>query len=167
MTISLNLNGRETNIEVSTNDTLLETLRSVNLQSVKCGCMKGQCGACTVLFNGKAVPSCLVPSPLAHNATVETLEGFVESEDYKDIMTGFESAGIKLCGFCNAGKIFAAYELMHKKNKSDKADIMQVINSFQCPCTEPNQLANGISFAIANSHRRSSYKSHTEKRRYL
>ncbi len=159
MIITLTLNGHETNLDVKTSDTLLETLRSVNLLSVKCGCIKGKCGACTVLLNGKAVPSCLVPSPLAHNASVETLEGFEESDDYKDIMAGFESAGIKLCGFCNAGKIFAAYEFIHRKNKSEKEEITQMINSFQCPCTEPSQLANGIIYAIANSHKRNAFKS--------
>lgn len=158
MKISLILNAHEINLEANENDTLLDTLRSVNLLSVKCGCMEGKCGSCTVLLNGKAVPSCLIPTPLAQNAHVETLEGFVETDDYKDIIAGFESAGIKLCGFCNAGKIFAAYELMHKKSKSEKTDIMQIINSFLCPCTEPSQLANGIAFAIANSHRRTLHK---------
>ena len=158
MKISLMLNGHNVNIDANTQDTLLDTLRSVNLLSVKCGCMQGKCGSCTVLLNGKAVPSCLVPTQLAHNCNIETLEGFSESEDYRDIISGFEQAGIKLCGFCNAGKIFAAYELMHKKNKLEKGEIIEMINNFLCPCTEPNQLANGIIYAISASNRRHAQK---------
>ena len=152
MKITMILNSHKINLDCNHETSLLELLREKNLISVKCGCMKGVCGSCTVLLNGKAVPSCLVKAPLAHNCTVETLEGFFETDDYKDIIAGFEQAGIRLCGFCNAGKIFAAYELMHRKNKKD--EIMQLTSSFHCACTEPVQLANGIVYAIAKSHKR-------------
>lgn len=158
MEITMTLNGHSINIDTDTSTSLLQMLRKENLMSVKCGCEKGICGACTVLLDGKAVPSCLVPSPVANNTSVETLEGFIESDDYKDIISGFEQAGIKLCGFCNAGKIFAAYELLNKKNKPEKEEIIQMTKSFPCSCTEPSQLANGILFALANRHRRKALK---------
>ena len=78
MNFTVTLNGKKQIIQASPSDSLMLVLRRYNLLSVKLGCGKGSCGSCTVLFNGKPVPSCKIPVALAMNQEIETLEHFSE-----------------------------------------------------------------------------------------
>lgn len=144
-------------------DTVLSTiLRENSIFSAKKGCDKGFCGACTVLLNNKPVPSCIVPVALIKNASIITLEYFCHTDDYQDIKAGFKAAGIELCGYCNAGKIFEAYEIISKQEKPEKKFIAKQVSHFPCNCTETEALINGIILS-ANYRRKRLGKNYGKK----
>ncbi|MEE0999674.1 MAG: 2Fe-2S iron-sulfur cluster-binding protein [Treponemataceae bacterium] len=142
------------NIVVDTNpDTVLSTiLRENAIFSAKKGCDKGFCGACTVLLNNKPVPSCIVPMAIVKDSTIITLEYFCNTEDYQDIKNGFKAADIELCGYCNAGKIFEAYEIISKFDRPEKSFVTKQVSHFPCNCTETAVLVDGI--LLAANYRR-------------
>ena len=139
MNFTVTLNGKKQIIQASPSDSLMLVLRRYNLLSVKLGCGKGSCGSCTVLFNGKPVPSCKIPVALAMN---------------QDIMKGFSNAGIKLCGYCNAGKIFAAASILTEKTKPTRVSIRERIAHLSPCCTDIDTLINGILYAVETYNRR-------------
>lgn len=147
MRIPLIINNESLNTECESDEILLSILRNLNLSSVKCGCTKGFCGACTVLLEGKPVPSCLIPAAVARGHSIITLEHFSTTEEYNDIIKGFARVGLTLCGFCNAGKIFAANEIIEIGQRPDRNTILQRIKTFNCMCTHEELLVNGIIIA--------------------
>lgn len=154
MNFTLILNEKKTIIHASPSESLMFVLRKNGMLSVKPGCESGTCGSCTVLFNGKPVPSCKIPIAITMNQEVETLEHFSQSEAYQDIMKGFAKAGIKLCGYCNSGKIFAAASLLSAKNKPTRVSIKKLVSHLSPCCTDIDTLINGILYAIDIYNRR-------------
>ncbi len=124
--------------------TLLSFLRSEHITSVKCGCSKGMCGACTVLIDNKPIPSCLVPMGSLRRQNVITLEHFALTEDYEDIIAGLEKANVKLCSFCKTGKIFAIHEIINSQENPNRADILRRMRTFNCLCTSVETLIDAI-----------------------
>lgn len=148
MKIPLKLNGEKTVLEANPEDSLMKTLHENGCISVKSGCQEGFCGTCTVLFNDKPVASCKMPVGLVKDANIITLESFSHTDEYKVIMEGFKKAGIKLCGYCNAGKIFTAYQIMKTSKNISKEEISEQIKSLSPCCTDIETLATGIIYAI-------------------
>ena len=148
MNIPVILNGEKMQLNSSADRTLLSVLRENKLLSAKRGCEKGICGSCTVLLDGKPVPSCKVPVALSMNRRIETLEYFQKTEDYSDIAKGFNRAGIKLCGFCNSGKIFAARSIILSNTKPTRDSIREEVKHLSPCCTDEDTLINGIIYAF-------------------
>ena len=148
MNFTLTLNDKKTIIQASPSESLMLVLRKLGMLSVKPGCENGICGSCTVLFNGKPVPSCKIPIAITMNQEIETLEHFSQTEAYLDILKGFSKAGIKLCGYCNAGKIFAAASLLTAKNRPTRTSIKKLISHLSPCCTDIDTLINGILYSI-------------------
>ncbi len=148
MKIPVTLNDTKIVLEAEPGDKLLNVLRRQNLLSVKCGCSKGHCGACTVLLDGKPVPSCIVPVALSRDSKITTLEYFSKSEEYQDILSGFKKAGITMCGFCNAGKVFSAWHILSTSMKPDRKMICEEVQHLSLCCTNTDILINGILYAF-------------------
>jgi aerobic carbon-monoxide dehydrogenase small subunit len=148
MKIPVTLNGTKIVLEAEPQEKLLNVLRHLNILSAKCGCNEGYCGACTVLLDGKPVPGCIVPVAIVRDSTIITLEYFSKSEDYQDILNGFNKAGIHMCGYCNAGKIFAAWHILNISMKPDRKLIYDEINHLSPCCTNNDILINGILYAF-------------------
>lgn len=148
MRIPLTLNGDKIVLEAQPEDSLMKILHDYGCISVKSGCQEGFCGACSVLFDDKPVSSCKMPVGLAKDATIITLESFSRTDDYRIILEGFAKAGIKLCGHCNAGKIFAAYHILSMGKTITKEEIAEQIKSLSPCCTDMETLSNGIIHAI-------------------
>ena len=148
MKIPVTLNGDKVILEALSDEPLRNVLRENGCLSIKKGCTKGQCGSCSVLFDGKIVASCKIPAPIAMNSDIITLEYFSKTEEYKTIMEGFNQAGIKLCGYCNAGKIFSAYHLLNVPKKLKRDEIKSMVENLSPCCTELDTLVNGIIYAI-------------------
>ena len=144
MKIALTLNGTKTVLEANPEDSLMKTLHENGCISVKSGCQEGFCGTCTVLFDDKPISSCKMPVGLAKDAHIITLESFSKTDDYKIIMEGFTKAGIKLCGYCNSGKIFAAYQILKSQKTIKKEEISELIKNLSPCCTDIDTLTNGI-----------------------
>ncbi len=147
MNIPVIINGDKYMLQANPDEMLIDVLRKHNLYSVKLGCAEGVCGSCTVLLNGKPIPACKLPIALAMNQEIETLEHFSKTSEYAFISKGFAKAGIKLCGYCNAGKIFAAASILENKQKPTRASVREQIKHLSPCCTDIDTLINGIIYA--------------------
>lgn len=148
MNVPVILNGNKTILEAPADETLMSVLRRIGCSSVKCGCGQGTCGSCTVLLNDSPVATCKIPLGIIQNADIVTLEYFERTKEYSIIMKGFELAGIKLCGLCNSGKIFSAYQLVKLNRIPTRDEIYEQVRSLAPCCTDLNTLINGIILAL-------------------
>lgn len=148
MNVPVVLNGNKTILEAPADETLMSVLRRIGCASVKCGCGQGTCGSCTVLLNDNPVATCKIPLGIIQNADIVTLEYFERTKEYSIIMKGFELAGIKLCGLCNSGKIFSAYQLVKLNKFPSRDEIYEQVRSLAPCCTDLNTLINGIILAL-------------------
>ncbi|MCR4938779.1 MAG: 2Fe-2S iron-sulfur cluster binding domain-containing protein [Treponemataceae bacterium] len=158
MKIPFTLNGEEIILDAEPDTKLLQLLRDNGFFSVKDGCRQGSCGACTVLLDGKPVPSCIIPSAAVRHTDVQTLEYFMKNPDYADIEAGFRQAGVELCGYCNAGKIFAAWSIISTDPRPSRESVTKAARFFPCRCTDVETLTSGIILAAANRRKRFSEK---------
>lgn len=163
MKIPFSLNDKEIVIDAEPDKKLLYILRDNNLFSVKCGCEEGYCSSCTVLLDNKPVPTCIVPIASIRGRKIVTLEYFQKTKDYEDIDNGFKKAGIHLCGFCNTGKIFTAYQIISKTARPTKEHILKEISQLECKCTNRDILVNGILLAASLRRERFSGLPHGKK----
>jgi aerobic carbon-monoxide dehydrogenase small subunit len=142
--INFLLNGERVSLEVASNEILLEMLRNkLGTKSPKCGCDKGDCGTCTVLFNGKTVRSCLVLAVEADGQEVTTLEGLMES-GLTPLQQSFLSHNSFQCGFCAPGTILSATELLGKNPKPVKKEIQEAIAGNLCRCSGYSPIIDAI-----------------------
>lgn len=148
MNVAVILNGNKTILEAPADETLMSVLRRIGCSSVKCGCGQGTCGSCTVLLNDSPVATCKIPLGIIQNADIVTLEYFERTKEYSIIMKGFELAGIKLCGLCDSGKIFSAYQLVKLNRIPTRDEIYEQVRSLAPCCTDLNTLINGIILAL-------------------
>ncbi len=148
MNVPVILNGNKTILEAPADETLMSVLRRIGCASVKCGCGQGTCGSCTVLLNDNPVATCKIPLGIVQNADIVTLEYFERTKEYSIIMKGFELAGIKMCGLCDSGKIFSAYQLVKLNKIPGRDEIYEQVRSLAPCCTDLNTLINGIILAI-------------------
>jgi len=139
--IELNVNGKDYSIEIEEYLRLIDLLRDkLNLTGTKEGCGEGECGACTVIMDGRIVNSCLVMAFQAHKSKIITIEG-VEDEDIKN---AFIEEGAVQCGFCTPGMILAAKSLLDKNENPSEQDIREAISGNLCRCTGYNKIVSAI-----------------------
>ena len=151
MKLNLTINEEKVSLDAEPEMTLLELLRRQKLLSVKCGCDKVNCGACAVLLDGKAVLSCLIPCGIVRNSKIITMEHFSKQAVCQEIIKGFEKAGVNLCGWCNPGKIFAAWEIITTYSNPTREQIAERVCDLRECCAENDSLINGIIYA-AQAH---------------
>jgi len=136
VTISFKLNGKDYTLTVPTNTTLLQIIRDkVKLTGTKRGCAKGECGACTVIFNGKIVDSCLVLAPKVDGAEITTVEGIGTFDNPHPIQKAFVEEGAVQCGFCTPGFVVSSYALLSKIPKPTEEEIREGLSGNLCRCT--------------------------------
>jgi carbon-monoxide dehydrogenase small subunit len=134
--INLKVNGEEVSVAVEPDKTLLWLLREeLNLTGTKEGCGAGECGACTVIFNGKAVNSCLVLAVEAEGAEVFTIEGEARDGELSDLQRAFIEHNALQCGFCTPGMIMAARALLKENPHPTEEEIIEAIEGNLCRCT--------------------------------
>ena len=150
MKIPLTINGEKKVLDAEPAENLQTTLRRLNLFSIKLGCTKGICGNCMILLDGKPVPSCTLPVGILRDCSIVTLEYFSKADPlYNDILNGFRQAGIHLCGYCNAGKIFTAYRIISQSYLADYDEILDAIRNLTPCCTDRDSLIHGIKLAYS------------------
>jgi len=136
MKISFILNNEKHTQEVREDMRLLDFLRDeMGLTGTKEGCGEGECGACTVIIDGKAVNSCLVLVPEIDGSEVVTIEGLSRSGELDPIQQTFIDEGAVQCGFCTPGMIMSAKALLDRNSAPSDEDIMEAIEGNLCRCT--------------------------------
>ncbi|RKX81804.1 MAG: (2Fe-2S)-binding protein [Spirochaetes bacterium] len=134
--ISIKINGREYNVEVKSNELLLNVLREkFGLLGAKYGCGIGECGACTVLLNGRAILSCLTLAVSVNGQEITTIEGLSDGSKLHPLQESFIEEGAIQCGFCTPGMILSAKALIDEKPEPTNNEIKEAIRGNVCRCT--------------------------------
>ena len=135
-TVVTTINGRREHLDDVAHLSLLDALRErAGLTGAKEGCAEGECGACTVWLDGRAVMSCLVPAPQAHGATVTTIEGLAAHDGLHPMQQAFIDCGAVQCGFCIPGMIMAGAKLVDQCCFPNREEIRTAISGNICRCT--------------------------------
>lgn len=143
--ISFQLNEELYSLEVPVNKTLLDLLRKdLGLTGTKCSCHEGECGACTVLLDGRAVPSCLVLVVDVDGKHVVTIEGLGKGEILHPIQEAFVREGAIQCGFCTPGMVMAAKALLDENPEPTSEDVREAISGNLCRCTGYQHIIGAI-----------------------
>lgn len=145
--LSLRVNGRLHQLAFVPNATLLQALRDLGYVDVKCGCEKGDCGACAVLLDGVAVNSCLVLAFQADGCEIVTASGLGTAQKPHPLQEAFADHGAVQCGYCTPGMTVAAKALLDRNPRPTEAEIREAISGNLCRCTGYGQIVQAIQAA--------------------
>ncbi len=149
MRIRFVLNGKEYIKGVNPTQTLLDFLRNeMKLTGTKKGCEIGECGACTVLLDGKAVNSCLVLVGQINTREITTIEGIGSSDNLHPVQKAFIESGAVQCGFCTPGMIMSIIGLLNENPHPSEDEIKMAIEGNLCRCTGYEQILQAIRSVI-------------------
>ena len=148
-TITLRINGREEEGRFPAHRTLLEALRQLGHMEVKCGCEKGDCGACAVLLDGMAVDSCLTMAWMAAGKEVTTISGLGDLDSPHPLQQAFAETGAAQCGYCIPGIIIAAKAIIAENPEPSEDDIRLGLSGNLCRCTGYTKIFEAIADAAA------------------
>jgi aerobic carbon-monoxide dehydrogenase small subunit len=144
--LSFTLNGKAVNIAVDPSTLLVDLLREdFGLTGTKVGCREGECGACTVLVDGEAYNSCLMPALKVQGRDVMTIEGLQKPDGSLDpIQQAFMEAGAAQCGFCTPGMILNAKALLSTNPNPDEHQIRKALSGVLCRCTGYRKIVEAV-----------------------
>ena len=148
-TVTLTLNHERRSFQAEPQETLLHLLREkARLTGVKCGCELGECGACTVIYNGRAVNSCCVLAEQADGSDVVTIEGIGTADEPHPLQQAFMDAGAIQCGFCTPGMILSAKALLDRVSHPDEKTILEALSGNLCRCTGYSKIIEAVQLAV-------------------
>lgn len=144
--VHMNVNGRQVELGVDDRESLTDTLRNrLGLTSVKKGCEAGECGACTVLIDGKATNSCIYLTVWAEGREIVTVEGIKgENENLHPVQQAFVDEAAIQCGFCTPGLILTAVEIVGSGKKYTRDELRKLISGHLCRCTGYENILNAV-----------------------
>ena len=146
--ITLNINGRDYDLAVSPRDLLVDVIRKkVGLTGTKKGCGQGDCGACTVLIDGRPVLSCITLAVTCQGKKIVTIEGLAEGAKLHPLQQSFVDHGAVQCGYCTPGMILSAKALLDRKPDPSEEEIKRGLAGNLCRCTGYKKIVEAVSAA--------------------
>ncbi len=158
MELRVTVNGQPRKWAIAPGELLLDVLRREGFFGVKRGCEKGECGACTVLVNGRAVNSCLMFAAKVEGCEVLTIEGLADGDRLDPIQGAFLDHGAAQCGFCTPGMIMAAKALLDKNPHPSEAEVREAMAGVLCRCTGYVKPVEAVLAAAKQPHKRAPRK---------
>ena len=152
--VKLHVNGKDHEVLIDERESLYESLRNrLNLTSIKKGCEVGECGACSVLLNGKCIDSCIYLTVWADGKDLVTVEGLKDEEngDITDVQKEFIKQAAVQCGFCTPGFILKAVEIVGANKPYTRSEIKELITGNLCRCTGYMNIVTAIEHAIKHN----------------
>lgn len=148
MKLRFRLNGKFIALEIPGAERLIDLLRErLDLVGTKEGCGKGECGACTVLLDGKPVCSCLILAAQVAGREIVTIEGVAADKRYAQILNAFEETGAVQCGYCSPGMIVSTAALLEKDRHPSNEEIKRALAGNLCRCTGYSKIIEAVSRA--------------------
>jgi len=150
--VTLSINGRSHAMELDPRVTLLDCLRErLNLTGTKKGCDHGQCGACTVLIDGRRVNSCLTLAVTAADKKVTTVEGLANGDELHPVQAAFIECDAFQCGYCTPGQICSAVGAIQEGHLKSDADIREQMSGNICRCGAYSNIVNAVRLAMKSA----------------
>ncbi len=148
LVIDFEVNGIPQRVHADTGETLLDLLRDkLGFKSVKRGCGAGQCGACTVIMEGRAVNACLVPAVRVQGKSISTVEGLEGTEGLHPLQKEFVEKGAVQCGFCTSGMLMSAKALLDRDPSPGRRKIKESLSGNLCRCTGYQKIIDAVEAA--------------------
>jgi xanthine dehydrogenase YagT iron-sulfur-binding subunit len=145
MPLHLSVNGKSHDLQVAPWTTLLDLLRErLQLTGTKKGCDHGQCGACTVLMDGRRINSCLTLALMAESRAITTVEGLAENGSLHALQQAFIDHDAFQCGYCTPGQIVSAAGLLNERCASSREDVREYMSGNLCRCGAYPNIVNAI-----------------------
>ena len=146
--VSINVNGINYTKNIDSTTRLIDFIREdLKLKGTKEGCGEGECGACTVIVNGKAINSCLMLASSAAGKNVITIEGVSDKDKLHPIQEAFMEVGAVQCGYCTPGMILSAKALLDEKPNADEEEIKEALSGNLCRCTGYKKIIQAVILA--------------------
>jgi aerobic carbon-monoxide dehydrogenase small subunit len=144
----LTVNGVEQDVQSPPLASLLYALREeLDITSPKAGCQQGGCGACTVLVDGEARRSCLLPLAALEGASITTVEGLGGPDELSPVQAAFDEHYAAQCGFCTSGFVLAATSLVERNPNATREDVLDALSGHVCRCTGYVKIVNAVEAA--------------------
>lgn len=151
MILRFQVNAQPAEVDVLPMKRLLDTLREdLRLTGTKEGCGEGECGACTVLIDGRAVNSCLVPTLQVEGAQVTTVEGLANGDAMHAVQQAFLKHGGAQCGICTPGFLVAAAELLERDARPSRLAVREALAGNLCRCTGYQKIVDAVANALGH-----------------
>jgi carbon-monoxide dehydrogenase small subunit len=147
------LNGEWREVETRPDRILLDLREDLGLTGTKKGCEEGECGACTVIMNGKAVLSCLIPASKADGAEIQTVEGMAQGGRLHPLQQAFLEEGAVQCGYCTPGMLLSAKALLDEDPEPSMEKVKEAISGNLCRCTGYTKIVRAIRAAAESMGR--------------
>lgn len=146
---TITLNGKQRTVEAEPSDKLLDVLRDkLNLTGAKRGCDNLSCAACTVVVNGKAEKTCMLPMKKLQGAEIVTVEGLAKGMDLHPIQRALVDAGAVQCGYCIPGIVMELYATLQANLNPSDEDLFSPLNEHLCRCTGYEAIKEGAKLAV-------------------
>ena len=148
MKVRIRVNGNWVEAEAKADRLLIDLLREdLGLTGTKKGCQEGECGACTIIMNGKTVLSCLIPALKADGSEILTVEGMAEKDKLHPLQQAFWEGGAVQCGYCTPGMLLSAKGLLDENAEPSVETIKEAISGNLCRCTGYSKIIRAIQMA--------------------